>query len=284
MKRTLDEINMWYDLYKSGKSTVEINNLFKTNSIYHFRKYNLLRKNDTESKLVRTGRFQIINYLENIDSEFNAYTIGLWLADGNVSNKKQSSISLQKRDILLLENLKNNIIPDFVLQKEKNNMLLRISSQRFCENLIKHGVVSNKTYSDIKIPNMNSLFLRDFIRGYFDGDGTVYFDKSFFRFSICSISRNILEEIAIILKSNNIDCKINTEIRTNKPMTTPSGKVIFHSKDMHRLFVRKKEGLLKLYEFLYSNSTIYLERKYKKYTEYVNTEVNKQIAKGCLSP
>lgn len=62
-----------------------------------------------------------------------------------------------------------------LLKKETHNhqVCFRLSSKLLCNDLLKHGVMPNKSFK-IKLPNISDIFLPHFIRGYFDGDGCVY--------------------------------------------------------------------------------------------------------------
>ena len=52
-----------------------------------------------------------------------------------------------------------------------------ITSKKLAEDLTKYGCHANKTY-DLTFPNkeifVNKDLIRHFIRGYFDGDGSVF--------------------------------------------------------------------------------------------------------------
>lgn len=279
MTRTKEEILNWYSQYLTGMSMPEIDKLYNTQCAYHFKKYNLPSKSYTESKLERHGRMKIKNNLKEINNEYDAYILGLWFADGSIS-RNQSTIGLSQTDNALLEQIRDYLLPDLILRKDKSSLILKISSVDFKNNLISHGITKNKSYTDFSIPPINKELQRHFIRGYFDGDGTVYMDGKYLRFNICSITMTILTEISLIFNEFHIESKINTEIREGKLLLNPQGKYSTNYKNMHRLLVRKNESLYKLFNFLYKDATIYLERKYQKFYKYVNTEVNNQITKG----
>ena len=136
-----------------------------------------------------------------------------------------------------------------------------------CDNLSKLGLVPNKTHKELHIPNMDEQFLRHFIRGYFDGDGTIFVCTvkgipKYLKGNICSPTENILKELQEILLKYGIESTINKEKRMGKIMRSPSGYITC-SQDMYRLFFRKKASILKLYDFLYKNATIYMPRKKK---------------------
>lgn len=279
MLRDLKQVQEWYQMYLQGLEMQEIDKMFNTDCSYHFKKHNLRRRTSSEVLLKRKGRYKILNDLSQINSETEAYILGLWFSDGWITSRNQAGITLHKDDFLILEKIKNIICPELSLLYERNNSKLLISSQHFKNNLEKYGITVDKSYSDFKLPEIQNHLRRHFVRGYFDGDGTIYYDKKHLRVNICSITLQILKDIQKELNLNNIYSVINTEIREGKTYKVPTG----HSnncKNIHRLFIRRKADLKLLYEYLYKDATIYLDRKYNKFLNYINTEVNNQITKG----
>lgn len=169
--------------------------------------------------------------------------------------------------------IKDYISPDSILRKENNNLNLVISSMKFVNNLKSHGIVERKSYEHFHIPLINKNLVRHFIRGYFDGDGSVYKDRNSLRVSICSITDTILLDIQKVLSLNGIESKINIEKRENKAFKVPTG-YSSNCKNMCRLYIRKKNSLKLLFEFLYKDSQIHLNRKFNIFQSHINTEVN----------
>lgn len=119
---------------------------------------------------------------------------------------------------------------------------------------------------------MDEELIRHFIRGYFDGDGTIYVDRNFIIYNICSINEEFLIQIQNVLSNNGIYSSINKEVRKGKKIF-----VVDHycqdCKNMYRLFIRRKSELIKFHEFMYDKSNIFMERKYNKYRD--NIELTK---------
>jgi intein-encoded DNA endonuclease-like protein len=162
----------------------------------------------------------------------------------------------------LLEKIKDYICPEQDIIVNGNSIILKISSSLFCKNLINLGCVYEKTYKELEIPEMEESLLRHFIRGYFDGDGTVFYDRKYLKANIASINENFLIKLQTIINDYNIDTRINVEKRAGKVMRKPlSDEYSTSYKDMYRLFVSKKDSLEKFKKFLYDDSTIYLSRK-----------------------
>ena len=134
-------------------------------------------------------------YFDDISTENKAYLLGFFLADGClVEGKKKNSIS--KRicfnnsidDIEVIELARNEISPEskiFIkygnqgVNKRKAQSILRISSESLYETLNqKYGIVRNKTHDQNFTFNFELIpneLIPHFIRGYFDGDGSVSF-------------------------------------------------------------------------------------------------------------
>ncbi len=95
-----------------------------------------------------------------------------------------------------------------------------------------------------------------FIRGYFDGDGCLCrrTKKPIFTFGIVSKSKLIIEQISAFFKKKY---EIHISIYYNK------------SKNIYKLGVCGNQKAYKIMSLIYTNATIYLNRKYNKYLELI---------------
>ena len=100
--------------------------------------------------------------------------------------------------------------------KTNKTIRLCISSSKLINDLHNLGVKQNKTYLEQHIPSkIPEKYLKDFIRGYFDGDGSfsggIVQDKGRknprirMQFQIDSKTKTLLLEILEVLKKNNIE-------------------------------------------------------------------------------
>lgn len=139
------------------------------------------------------GKKKDENYFEKIDRAEKAYFLGFIAADGSVYKSKRSnsvtlSIRVKYRDKDILEKFKESIKSDIEI-KEKNPLVslpdnkkikthiavFNVTSKKMGEDLFKLGIIPNKT-KQLKMnwKLISSDFMRDFIRGFLDGDGTYY--------------------------------------------------------------------------------------------------------------
>ena len=204
------------------------------------------------------------HYFDEIDTERKAYWLGFLYADGYINEDGHGlELSVSKRDHAHLVQFKKDIGAQQtislkkVVLKGKEFLASRISikDQSLVNALVKHGCSQAKTF-DIEMPQLKSKELyRHFIRGFFDGDGTISFsstvqflDTEFscaslsFCQSLVSYAKDVVGIRMVISKDQRSKC--------------------FKVKNTSRF-----EGY-RLANHLYENSTIYLERKYNRYKDY----------------
>lgn len=145
------------------------------------------------------------SYFENIDTPEKAYILGLLFADGSIvlDNDRQPSLKLElvETDVEILkriqELLNSNGKLTYNKRAERTNgtYSFSIRSQKIASDLSKWNIVPNKTYAvdEIKIPEK---FQEDYLRGYIDGDGSIYYSRNAWHVNICGHSKNIIQQFA----------------------------------------------------------------------------------------
>jgi len=197
---------------------------------------NIRKKGYTFKGVSRINLDLKIDYFKIIDSPEKAYFLGLIYADGSVgvrfkgNNRQELSfrISLEKSDMYIINMLAKeinftegyfeNLKAPFISQNGKtysSRLQSGISIYRkdFIQNLINQGVVPNKTYMNLHIPEMSNNLIPHFIRGYFDGDGCIGIYKTphntySVHCFITSKTKTILEEFMKFLEDKNVYCYI----------------------------------------------------------------------------
>lgn len=235
------------------------------------------------------------DFFHNIDNEIKAYLLGFYFADGYI-NKNRMCISVSENDMYILE-LFQKYISSFSkihIFKSRHNKktgyiskplgFISINSSEICERLKFYGMGSRKTQSSniISFDFIPDHLFRHFLRGYFDGDGTVYAGKQYinykntkilsesFNWSIISYKKDHLILIQSIMKRlYDIDMNILTQKTPNK-------------NQCYLLSVNKKKHFFLLKKILYEDSVFYLRRKKEKYdnikTEYPISYIIKENA------
>ena len=199
-------------------------------------------------------------YFEEIDTQYKAYFLGLLYADG-YNNGRGFSINLQECDKEILERFKEDIEYNGELKelinKNKRYPNLSVYSKKISLDLNKLGCVKAKS-KILTFPNRNQVpdnLINHFIRGYFDGDGSLSkSSKGRWQCSICSTSKFNERLIQIILSNTGAECKMYKDNNCHESYS--------------RISFGVKEKILKFLNWIYKGSEIHLTRKYNKYLNF----------------
>jgi len=243
------------DLYLRGLSSPKIANIFRVKKDTITR---ILKKYGIHIKGSRKYCFNEL-FFKEIDTEEKAYWLGFILADGGIVRNKYSSeliIALQEKDKKHLQKFLNSISANHKILKNKNHFYIKLISKKLGNILSQYGIVPRKTFKTYFPKQIPENLQRHFIRGVFDGDGCfgIYNRKDRNRlktydFSIAG-TYNLLKNIQNILVNK---CKVNN---------VKISRIGLYSYNLHYCGNIQVPRIL---NYLYRNSTIYLDRKYKKY-------------------
>jgi len=181
-KITISNVDDIIAAYLKGLSCKRIADLSNGNftewQVYqNLRKNNIARRNHGSQGVVYHSVFSEINSAEK------AYLLGVILADGNVSNGEQLTLTQHRENIWYLKRMFQEFIqPDVRLYQDNGNcQRLRVHSQQIVTDLMRLGIVPNKTQNMTEADSKRLWsaippeFLPDFLRGFLDGDGSVRF-------------------------------------------------------------------------------------------------------------
>jgi DNA-binding transcriptional regulator WhiA len=194
------------------------------------------------------------NYFSNQNSNM-AYIMGFFAADGNVSSKdNRIDLELASIDYEILEKIKEEIdlersIKIYTCANGYIKNKLYFYSQKIKQDLIYYGIVPNKTYSsDFKFPhNLKEQYYIDYIRGYFDGDGSIGMCGYSLKFQIDSTNLSVIKDIQLTFKKQY---NINLQITSEKKVNLISFRLYCYG-----------EEVKKIYQILYTPNSLFLKRK-----------------------
>lgn len=198
-----------------------------------------------------------------IDTEEKAYWLGFMYADGYVSKEGNTvELSLKGEDREHLEKFRMflNNRNEVKLGKTKyegkefSRCRLVMTDKHFHDSLISKGCIPNKSLI-LKFPD-TSIFASDnlikhFIRGYIDGDGSIYIGQGYAYFNIIG-TKEFLDGIIQYFPEINFH-------KYYKDKRHPDSNTFF-------ILISGKASA-QFGELLYNDSTIYLQRKYDKFIE-----------------
>lgn len=283
-KNNIDRIYKNYNWlkrnYEKGLSSLQIANLCgacRSEIQKYLKEYNIV-----ESK--KRTRYNINkDYFSEYTSN-NCYWAGFICADGHIENyiPCDRKVPNYKLKILLSKKDEDHLI-HFVSELGYTKNILRYRStsirnkthdsvsfsssiKKICTDLnenfdIQYGNKSCKEVFSGKVPNE---FVKDFIRGHFDGDGSVYTDKNKKQLRIAIVAgKDFLIELKKYL-SNQLGKDIGHiyKERENDLSNSNNG--------LYKYCIMKKEHVRFFYNFIYYDNCIALERKRNVFENFYN--------------
>ena len=257
----MDDKSFIIKSYLNGLSTVKISKIINM-SPSSIR--NILIKNGVtlRSNKINSKKYDIDeNYFENINSPQKAYWLGFIYADGYVT-KNKVGITLNKDDIDHLYKFKESLNSSYPVHVYKSNSnwskgeycRILITNDKIVNDLIRLGVLRNKSNVLEPPKYVPDKLINDFIRGYFDGDGCLSKNGNSFYFSLIGTPNFINWIIDYFKNILKIECK-NISKR--------------HDNDIVVSCKYFGESCFLIINLLYKNADIYLKRKYERYVKAV---------------
>lgn len=232
----------------TGMSTYKIEKYLKENNLW-------------------TGHRYLLSYydeffFDHIDTEEKAYWLGFIYADGYLAKPNTIGIELKDSDGKHLEKFKKSLHAERdVKYYQKNSTFGPQKSARFVIGskhmfniLLNYFKSVNKTFEGV-FPKLNNQELtRHLIRGFFDGDGSLYWHTKNYKKLIPPVisfigTKETLQYIEQI-----------SGFSWNWSQRYPERK-----NNNYQIKNYTVDNCLQFLHYMYDNSTIFLDRKYQKY-------------------
>ena len=201
------------------------------------------------------------NYFST-ESPNMAYIMGFIAADGTIRKRENSiKITVSRRDREILEKIKEEVgieveVKDYTTSQGYDCSTLVWTDQKHKEDLAKYSIVPEKTFILRPPTNLKREYWIDYIRGYFDGDGSIGNIKSTngrgngsIRWQVCSATKELIEWIVDFFNEEYGIPKVNVQTRIRN-----------HEKPLYIVQYSSRASRM-IYKVLYSESSLYLARK-----------------------
>ena len=220
---------------------------------------NLLNKHKIKSRGNKQGYPRDEFYFNKIDTEEKAYWLGFLYADGCIhSNNYEISVNITDKEHVekfkaAIKAFNHNIteIQDKRFQNAKTLYQFSIKDKQLHQDLIKWGCIPQKSLLINKIPNIPRDYVSHFLRGYFDGDGSLHYLRGTNNYRISFVgTKDFLNDI-------------QKELQTNVSLQSNiAGKA-------YVLQIAGRRQIERILNYLYNNSkeNNRLNRKYQKYLD-----------------
>lgn len=211
-----------------------------------------------QMKVMPDLRKYSINDNYNFQSHNGAWILGLFASDGYLPETKGAKnrmiLTLQERDLDCLELIKKELEYTGPINHYKSttgypNVSLAFTSQQIRNTFESFGIVNAKTFKIKHLPqHLKEEFWLDYLRGYFDGDGSVYEKRDAPILSLVCASEGFLQETKAYLAG-----KLGLK-----------GGSISKDKAIYQLTYGKYDSLT-LGSAFYDNEYLAMPRKYNKF-------------------
>lgn len=237
----------------------------------------VLKENNINTK--RRNRYSLNeSYFEQIDTQEKAYILGLLYADGYVGDERHNNIviSLTQKDKSLLSTISEYLEYTGELRYEEKGgnyensrpkIVLNFSSKKMATDLRNIGLYPGKSSKLTKLPKLDQDLIRHFIRGYFDDDGTISMGKST---SYHKLNNGLIKKYEYnsprFLIIGTMEFLKDLEIYIPGKFSYRDSKTEY----MKYLENSSRREIINIFQYLYKDSNIYLERKFNKWQKVLS--------------
>lgn len=212
------------------------------------------------------------NLMDNIDTEEKAYWLGFFYADAYNNEKLgRMVIELQERDkehLYKCAKFFGQPREPFIQNKNGGKYIayrLELNSKHLTKSLAGVGCHQTKSFNIIWPEWLDKNLVRHFLRGYFDGDGCLYVNKSDDQLGMSIVStKEMIQSMKDILFEK---AKLNSYISHPERYTN----------NTYRLDSGGSRQVLRFCDWIYKDATVFLDRKHQIYTEYKSTHIPRFI-------
>lgn len=264
-----DEIEKIKLLYDNGKTSYELGKMYNMSSVSMRRWLHLWGVQIRHTKYTFDE-----HYFDTIDNQDKAYIMGLLYSDGYHNVKDNTiTITLQEDDKHILESINSLLNSDRQLRFVNNSAInpnwsncyqLSFTSSHTSNVLESYGLVGAKSLI-LEFPEwLDKDLYPHFIRGFFDGDGSISKNKYKYNMSIISTESFCSKIQEILLNEIGVESHMYISSSPDKPTRT--------------LMVTKKHLNKIFFDWIYKDANLYLKRKYDIYkSKYCNNINNISI-------
>jgi len=193
-------------------------------------------------------------YFNEIDAEDKAYWLGFIAADGNIHQRSYLRVRLAAKDKQQLENFKKAISSQHPIREYKTNQghpacRLIIGSRKIVDALSNYSIVPNKRHI-LEFPDIPGELVRHYIRGYFDGDGSI---------------SNINQTLEFSIATGSMPFILDLQERLSRACNLNKTKLKQRHHNTWAVSYTGNRQCRRIYDYLYANSGIWLDRKRIKF-------------------
>ena len=201
-----------------------------------------------------------IDFLKNKNNSDYWYIAGIFAADAYVTDYL-IEFCLWYKDLEIIERIRDILCPDHPIatRKDSGAKLLKLDNKIMASHYKKlFSMKSNKKHLELELPEIPDKYLKDFFRGYFDGDGTVDSTKGYQ--TVQGVKKTYIGPRIRILGSKSFLTDLNHQ--TKNHVNHKTNAILKKGKYNVYVVTYNFSTARKLLDWMYSTeSNLYLKRK-----------------------
>lgn len=188
-------------------------------------------------------------------------------------NKTSYAIRIGSNDQEIIEWLHDRLCVGNKIYKQNKNYSIKYRNIESINFMMEYGLKERKSL-DMIFPNIPDEYFYDFIRGFFDGDGSIVLRKTkyntYAQISFTCGSKDFLNALKNELSKRNIESHIYKDGRKNN--------------NSYYLRIIKRSEIEKIFYAMYSDvrDNAMLYRKYKKFLNYLDCKPKYNITNRMI--
>lgn len=229
----------------------------------------VIMKDNNKPRKYFEGRAYNREYFNTIDAQDKAYILGFLWGDGScIPGKRTVALTISTKDEAHLRKIatclgleesevRRHVVRSFG-NKKFSSSKIQMSHKIFFEAMERLGY-GKKPQRMMRMPKLPDNMIRHFLRGLFDADGSVHCKRTgkFGNVRKGRMEVSLPHLPAVNWWSNYFQKTLGVPFQFGR------------DKSIYRVTLVKKSDLKKVYEFLYSDSVLELERKKKKFRDLI---------------
>jgi Mor family transcriptional regulator len=241
------------NMYLDGNSICDLSKIY---NISVGKAYRILKSCGVVYRGAR--KYRIDTDIFSTYTQNSCYWAGFIAADGNVF-KYTLKIALKKDDVGHLKKFLDFAKADYKIKEMKKYVSVSINSKKIVGDLkARFNIIPRKSLILQPPINLPKNMLKHYLRGYFDGDGSVYWSSNI-RACFISGSPYIMKWFKNVIFNS---LEIDKNVWKNK------------KKNEYRISLYGSKAV-RMLNWMYNGSAIYLDRKANRYRELLNLRTDK---------
>lgn len=244
-----------------AKKVLNIKNAKYTKKV--LQKYNIPIRNQSQATVLSNKnreKKKNKNYFKTQNHNM-AWLLGFIAADGTIrKNSNEIKIGLSIKDKEILEKIRQELelettVKTYTTLNGYDCCSLTWTCEEHKKDLAKYNIIPQKTFKLLPPDLLEEQYKIDYIRGYFDGDGSINLLTNGLRWQVCSATKCIIDFIIQTFQKNGIK-PVNIYTKNN-------------NKNSLYYCQYSTNATRQIFQILYYENCLCLQRKYKHFKEII---------------